>query len=446
MNDDVLDIFARALRAFGGDAELAYHGTRDGTTRFANSRVTQTADVRDQVIQARVGVGNRVGAARVNALDASSLAEALGEARAIAERLPDGDFAGFDDGSAPTPACADSHDALTAAVDADARASLIRHAFAACAREKMTAAGSCAAGETRVAVANSRGCRREHRYTRARFDFIAADDTSSGRSSRDGGTWTRVGDGAEEFCAGVVESAVRSRDPLTLPAGAYDVILEPHAMAELVEWMGIIAFSARALADGCSPLAERIGQSITGALTFYDDALSGDCDAPTLPFDAEGTPRQKIAFVDGGIARAVAHDRASAKAAGTSSTGHAAPIGDELSEGAPAPMHTMIAAGSDEDLVARVERGLYVKRFHYVNGLVDTRRALMTGMTRDGVWLVENGRVTRSVANLRWTESLLEAGQRLGGISRARSLVAAGLNEGWFVCPTILFRGWKFGS
>jgi len=121
-------------------------------------------------------------------------------------------------------------------------------------------------------------------------------------------------------------------------------------------------------------------------------------------------------------------------------TGHASPVGDELSEGGPTAAHLQLAAGEDslEDLVARVDRGLYVSHFHYVNGLLDTRRALMTGMTRNGLFLVENGRIGRAVRNLRWTESLLEAFGRVGGTTRAREVVASGLSESIAVAPSLL--------
>ena len=142
------------------------------------------------------------------------------------------------------------------------------------------------------------------------------------------------------------------------------------------------------------------------------------------------------------------HDRASAALARSRSTGHAPPIGDELFDGGPVPQHLMLAAGDAtvDELVARVDRGLYVSRFHYVNGLLDTRRALMTGMTRDGLWRIEGGRIAGPVANQRWTESFLDAGRRVDGISRKRALIAGGLSECWFVCPTILVRGWKFSG
>lgn len=446
---ELLDKLERALRRAGGEAELSVHASRIGHTRFAGSRVTQTGDVEDVTVQARVAVGKRIGAARVNALDEATLDGALARARALAAAMPEGDLDRFDDGRAPLAAHVDGWDAETADVDAAARAAAIAPAFAACARAGMTAAGSCSTGVTTVAVATSAGARRLYRGTRARFDLIASDGAASGRRSRDGRAWSAVRADHDALVDDAVARAARSRAPSPLAPGAYDVVLEPHAVAELLEWLALTSLGARAVEDGSSALAGRIGEALTGgALTIYDDALGGEDGCPTAPFDAEGTPRRRVVCLDGGVARAVVHDRATAAAMQAESTGHAPPIGDELFDSGPMPQHLMLAAGDAtvEELIARVDRGLLVSRFHYVNGLLDTRRALMTGMTRDGLWRIEGGRVTGPVANQRWTESLLDAGRRIDGVTRKRELVAGGLSECWFVCPTVLVRGWKFSG
>ena len=438
----------RALARAGGDAELSLHGAHAGTTRFAGSRVTQSGDVVDVTVQARVAIGRRIGSVRVNAHDDATLDRALAEARVLAAAMPEGELDGFDDGRAALPAHAEGYDAATAAVDAAARAALIAPAFAACARANMTAAGLCSTGVTTLAVATSAGARRLHRSTRARFDLIASDGSAAGRRSRDGRAWSMVTTDHAALVDDTVARAASSRQATPLQPGEYDVILEPHAVAELCEWLALTSLGARALEDGSSALAGRIGATLTGPLTLYDDALEGEEGCPVAPFDAEGTARRRVTFLEAGVARELVHDRASAAHFGARSTGHAPPIGDELFDGGPVPQHLMLAGGDAtvDELMARVDRGLLVSRFHYVNGLLDTRRALMTGMTRDGLWRIEGGRVAGAAANQRWTESFLDAGRRVDGISRSRQLVAGGLSECWFVCPTILVRGWKFSG
>jgi predicted Zn-dependent protease len=443
---NVLQILDDALRADGGEVELSYLGTRQGATRFAGSRVTQSGEVEDHEVQARAAVGRRVGAARTNRLDRDSLQRTINQARALAAAQPESAFDGFDDGRSETPSVAPSFDAATAAAGAEARAALVAPAFAATAPAGLTAAGLAATSETELAVATHAGCRRVFGTTSARLDVIATDGTAAARTSRYAVGLGTVAAEAAALAETACERALGQRAPVELAPGAYDVVLEPAAVAELLEWLALTGLSARTVEDGSSCLAGRAGQRITGPVTIYDDALAGEDGCPTLPFDAEGTPKQRLVFVDGGVADGPAHDRATAARAHTRSTGHAPPLGDDLFEGGPVPQHLHLAAGPDsvEALLGRIERGLYVARFHYVNGLVDTRRALMTGMTRDGLFLVEKGRIGHGVANLRWTESLLEAFARIDGVGKVRQIVAASLSGAVCVCPAVLVRGWRF--
>jgi predicted Zn-dependent protease len=435
---ELLERLDAALRAAGGEVELSAQAMRIGATRFANSRVTQSSDVDDVVVQARVREGG-LGAARTNALDGDSLAQAIARAREIAHVAPS-DAPGFADGSAPLPPVPPFDDE-TARAGAERRADLVAPAFAVA---RGGAAGLAATSDVRVAVATSAGARRAHRATTARLEVIVADGAASGRAAR---IQRAIGSiDARAIADDARRRADRARDPIELPPGAYDAILEPPAVAELLEWLALTSFGARQVDDGSSCLAGRAGQRITGDVTFVDDAAAGEEGAPERPFDAEGSPSARLSPIAGGVAGSPAHDRASGARAGAASTGHAIPVADELFDSGPVPQHLQMLGGADDEpaLLARVERGLWVSRFHYVNGLLDTRRALMTGMTRDGLFLVENGRISRPVRNLRWTESVLEAFGRIGGIGRARSAVAASLGDSVFVCPTVLVRGWRF--
>jgi predicted Zn-dependent protease len=445
--DEVLERLEAALRRAGGDVELSVYAARVGTARFANSRVTQTGAMEDCAVQARVALEGRVGAARTNALDEESLSRTIARAGELARGLgaapSAATYRGFDDGKKPLPQVAPAFDAETAAADADARAALVAPGFRATAAVRQSAAGLALTSDAVYAVATSAGARRGFRTTGARLDLIASDGDASAHAACFDRSIAAVAAAAPALADDACARAAAARDPVELEPGTYDVILEPAAVAELLEWLALTSFGARAVEDGSSCLAGRTGQRIAGAVTVYDDALSGDDGCPTLPFDSEGTPKQRVSFFDGGLAAAWASDRATA---GDASNGHAPPVSDEIFEGGPVPQHVHLAGGADDlpALLARVERGLWVTRFHYVNGLVDTRRAVMTGMTRDGLFLVENGALGRAVRNLRWTEPVLEALGRVDGITAARQVVAAGLSESMFVCPTVLVRGWHF--
>src|SRR5262249_11643551 len=185
--------------------------------------------------------------------------------------------------------------------------------------------------------------------------------------------------------------------------------MEPEAVTELREWLANIAFGAPEVEQGTSPFAGRLGERITGErIDVTEDPLDSSELGFGAPFDREGTWRRRVPLIERGVARSVLYDRTYA-----ARTPGAAPTGSPLppargSPGGIGPVALSMAGGDAADvdeLVAGVTRGLYVCRLHYVNGLLEPRRAVMTGLTRDGCFLVENGKVTRAVGNMRFTDS-----------------------------------------
>jgi predicted Zn-dependent protease len=256
----------------------------------------------------------------------------------------------------------------------------------------------------------------------------------------------------EEETARAIRVCRDSRDPAALDAGTYDVVLEPEAVTELLEWLATIAFGAPEVEQGSSPFAGRLGERITGAgIDVVEDPLDASELGFGAPFDREGTWRRRVPLIERGVARAVLYDRTYAARARTTSTGSAqlpslgAPGGiGPVAVGLGADVERGQAADAAE-LVAGMERGLYVCRLNYVNGLLEPRRAVMTGLTRDGCFLVEKGRVTRAVGNLRFTDSFLEALERADGMTRARRAVPTGWSDaGAFVAPAVRIRGLRF--
>jgi predicted Zn-dependent protease len=225
------------------------------------------------------------------------------------------------------------------------------------------------------------------------------------------------------------------------------VVLSPAAVVEVLEWMAMASFGGRALLDGTSLLAGRHGQPLCDErVTIVDDPGYAHPAASSCPFDAEGTVRLPVTMIDRGRAGDAVTDLASAARLKDprGSTGHAA-VGDLVDGAMPANLVFLPGADSVPEMIARVERGLYVTRFHYVNGLLDTRRATMTGMTRDGTFLIEHGRLGRAVRNLRFTESMLDAFSRLGGIGRElQAIPTTWLAVGAYLAPALLLRAFTF--
>jgi predicted Zn-dependent protease len=211
--------------------------------------------------------------------------------------------------------------------------------------------------------------------------------------------------------------------------------------------MGMTSFSARGVLDGMSFLCGRAGEQLCDErISITDEPGFAHPAAVGSPFDAEGVPRRRVAMLDHGRAGDCVSDRGTAARLGLESTGHAPSGTNDLTDG-PVPANLVFHAGADsvEDMVAHVERGLYVTRFHYVNGLLDTRKATMTGMTRDGTFLIEDGRVGRGVKNLRFTDSILAAFGRVGGIGRdLQSVPTSWAGHGAYLCPALLLRGLEF--
>lgn len=441
---------AAARAAGASDAEASFEGGLLGMTRFANSYFTQNGVVCEAKCRVRVALGERVGAAATSALEPAGLADAAALAVELARHQPASrSFHGF---ARPDPArrplATGGFDAATAELGPGDRADALARVFERASREKLTCAGTFVTGPREVAVATASGVAVYHRYTEAALDVIARDEgDASGYATHYGPAASGLS--ADALADEAVERAARSRDATDVEPGAMDVVLMPPAVAEAMEWMAMTSFSGKALLDGTSLLDGRQGERLcSDAITIFDDAGYPHPQAIPLPFDAEGVTKERVVFVDRGVGGRVATDLTFAARLedGRGSTGHALPVGEDLTEG-PTPTNLVVAPGdaSVDELVGRVERGLFVTRFHYVNGFLDTRRAAMTGMTRDGTFLIENGRLGRAVHNLRWTESFLEAFSRVGGVGRElRATAATWTSLGTLLCPALLLRGFKF--
>jgi PmbA protein len=469
--DLVLSLLAGAVaaaRAAGAtDAEASYEAASFGATRFAGSRFTQAGAIVEGRVRVRAAVGDRVGAASTSTIDApDGLADAARLAVTIARhRRPVPGFTGFATPAAQTaPALATRYFDATAAATPSERAERLARIFARAARDHLTCAGSFVTSPVELAVVTSGGVAVHALGSEALLELIAQDDggglaAPSGYAVFYGPDLAALDEAAlaDEAC----RTAVAARNPTALPAaaaGPLDAVLAPAAVAEALEWMAITGFSGRALLDGASLLAGRHGQPLCAReVTIRDDAAHPHPRALPLPFDSEGTTRQRVTFIDRGLGGRVVTDQGTArKLQGLGlepgrgpSTGHAAPVTDEMADG-PVPMHLVLEPGdaSAADLVARVERGLYVTRFHYVNGYLDPRRAAMTGMTRDGTFLIEDGRLGRAVPNVRWTEGWLAAlaAGRLGGLGRDLACIPSRWSNasGTVLCPALLVRRFGF--
>jgi PmbA protein len=375
-----------------------------GLTRFADSAIHQSTAREDTGLRVRVVMDGRVGVAASNEFSKEGAAAAARSARELAEvAAPDPLFPGLSP-PAPAPARPEAYDEATASSTPAERADAVAELVGRC-EEGFHAAGAVEASATEVALANTTGQFCHTSMTQAQVTTVV--------SGGDGGagfaevTASRIGDldpGAVGHRA--FTKARDSQAPKPLEPDRYEVVLEPAAVATLLGFLAYLGFGGRAIVEGRSCFSNRLGESLMSErVTIFDDALSPLTIG--LPFDFEGTPRRRVDLVDGGVVKGGVHDRRSARQAGAESTGHALPPPNP--EG-PFPLNIFLAPGeaTSEEMVAATDRGLLVTRFHYAN-VVHPTASVITGMTRDGTWLIEDGEVKHPVRNFRFTQSIIDA-------------------------------------
>jgi len=427
---------AFAEEAGAEQSEALVAATNGALTRFAGNRIHQNMQSEDAEISVRAVIGTRIGVASTNRVDPAGL-EACARAAAEAARLApeDPSFPGLP--AASPIEHADRVAAATLAFDAEARAIAVGSLIAATAGAGGVAAGGVARDHTVTAVANSLGVGVGMARTSVRATVLA--------TGAAGGTgWASFtgldasGLDAAAMGAFAAETARLSADPIELDAGSYTVVLAPEAVADIAQFLAWYGCSAKSVEEGRSFMSGKLGQRVTSPLiTLVDDALRSS--AIGLTFDYEGQPKTRVALIDAGVASTPVTDSYWAARTGTPNTGHALPAPNAMG---PLPLDVAIEPGdaTRESLIASVKRGVYVTRFHYVN-IEDPTRVTLTGMTRNGTFLIENGQLTSPVKDLRFTQPALEALDTTLGVSAQRQLVG---DEGAALVPYLLLERFTF--
>ena len=416
-----LELADRALRLSQGDeADAVAHVERSGLARFAGSVVHQPTLVADESVTIRVVRDGRVGSASTNRTDDGGLRRAAGRAAEAADSSPrDPGWPGLP-GPAAVPEVG-GFDPETASLSPDDLARLAWSAISAVGGNGLQAFGYFTSAFPETAVASSAGVAAAQAATDATVLVLAASTEESGYA--DASSW-RAGElDPAAVAARAVATARRTRGAGTLDPGTYRVVLEPSAFASLLWFFAFTSLGGLALLEGRSYLAGRLGERLYHpSFTLVDDGR----DPRGFPkaFDFEGVPKERVTLVENGVARDVVWDRRTAKRAGDGrmSTGHALP-GPAQAFG-PIPLNLSVPGGDvdTDDLVERAGEGIYVTRLHYLN-IVDPRAGILTGMTRDGTFRIERGRVTRPLVNLRFTTSFPSFAASLLGLSRDVRLV-----------------------
>lgn len=416
--------------------ELLITAGESALTRFANSAIHQNVTETNAQVRVRAVVGKRIGVATANSLDPARLRGVVDDAIAIAERQPENpDFV-----SLPGPAPLERLNPCDERIVDMAPEERARAAAAVCslALEKgVSAAGSVQTKVREIAVANSLGLFAYDTQTQAGLNTVVMSDTGSGYAERNSVFFNALE--PEEAGREAVDKALRSRNPVELPSGEYTTLLEEYAVGEMLFYLAYMGLGALSVQEERSFMNGRFGQQISDPrVHIWDDGW--DPRGIPFPFDYEGVPKQRVEMIAGGVAREVVWDSYTATKAGRQSTGHALPAPNPFG---PFPGNLFMSAGdaTTAEMLASMDRGLWVTRFHYVNVLHPTQ-TLLTGMTRDGTFLVEKGEIVAPVKNLRFTQSVLGALSSVRSIGREHRLVRSGGDSA--LVPALLVDGFRF--
>jgi predicted Zn-dependent protease len=391
-------VLAHAKAAGAEDAAVSLDSSVESHARFADNRITTSGRSEDLDVTATVWVGRRRGSITGNDPGAGALKRLADDAVQIARISP------VHREYVPTLGPLEYAEnrgfaAATADVDVAARATALEAVLAACRTAKVTGAGFHSARASASAAATANGNRRYFRSSEAGMSVTArsADGTGSGYYAGDHFDLARLD--AKRIADQAVGKAVRSRDPKAIEPGVYPVILEPQAVADL---MGFLtgAFDARTADEGRSALSGKDGTTRLGErlfserLSVYSDPAHAEM--PAVPSTGEGVPASRLPLVTAGVIEQFQYSRFWAQ--------------ERKREPTPGPVNYIIEstrpAATTDEMIAGMQRGLLISRFWYVR-LVDPRTIVLTGLTRDGLWWVEKGRISHPVRNLRFNQGVL---------------------------------------
>jgi predicted Zn-dependent protease len=434
--DDVKSITGRRLAASRADGCIVYvEGSETVNLRFARNSATSNGTRNAVNISITSQFGQQSGSATVSSLDEAAFDAAQRRSEEIARRVPAnpeqmpplgpqqyGESVAFD--------------AATAALRAGELAEAARGAIGEAVRGEVDAAGYATSGTQVSAMATSAGLFAYERSTEADFTTTAR---------RRDGSWSGWAGGSDHrfsaldgtrIGARAVGKAAHSQAPLDLDPGKYTVILEPSAAGELLRYF-LWSLDARSADEGRSWLSRKGGGNLLGE-KLLDERVTLTSDpadplAPTSVYGWEGLPRQRTAWIENGVVKALNYSRYWAQKSGCE------PLAN--------PGGMVMAGGSTslDEMIRNTSRGILVTRVWYVN-IVDPRTLLLTGLTRDGNFLIENGRIAGPVRNLRFNESLIAMLGNLDAIGPTRRIHGGDLGGGPIAAPPLLVKSFTFSS
>ena len=440
--DAALSLMERALGYSKAQETDVYLSAQDlGLSRFAGGAIHQSVAHGNIVLSIRSVTGKRLGRATTNDLGDAGVRRAVETAHENALLMPeDPEFLGLPEPS--EPASVVSWDEATAECGPEIRAEIVRGVCLQGKEHGLNVSGACRTGVQEIAVVSSRGASAYHAGTFAGLIINTMSGTSAGWAK--GGSWRLSDLDTEALGKEAVSKAVDGQDPVAIEPGNYPVVLDTYAVDDVLEALSLYGMGAQAVQEGRSWMNDFIGsdgarggQAMSPSVTIWDDGSASD--GWPVPFDAEGVPRQRVDIITRGVVNTPVHNSYTAGKEGTVSTGHQAYF-----TGGPIASNLFMQEGDSslEELIGSTQRGLYITRFFYTR-LAHTKGCVMTGMTRDGTFMIEDGRITYPVKDLRFTQSYVDALAGVEQVGRESKLI---LNEVGFATkvPALKLSSFNF--
>lgn len=420
--------------------EVEVFANDSALTRFANNYIHQNVEQSDVDVRVRAVIGQKIGVASTNEISPDALARVAARALELAEHQRENkDFRSLPR-PAPIPQAGSYADA-TARCGPEERAAVVGQICDASSRAGLTAAGAFHTTVRELAVANSLGVFAYNRETQADINTVVMSETSSGHAAR---VSKDVGDiDGEAVAREAVDKALRGVSPAAIEPGEYEVILEPYAVVDLLDFFSYLSFGALPYIEKRSFMAGRLGEKVMGDnVSIWDHGLSPD--GIPSPFDYEGVPRERVSFIENGVAKGVVWDSYLAGKVGgeARSTGHALPAGVTFG---PIPLNMFMATGdaTRDQMIRATKRGLWVSRFWYTRS-VHPLNVVVTGMTRDGTFLIEDGKIVGPVRSMRFTQGYVDALNCVDLVAKDAMLVLGDLGGGVRSVPALKIAKWNF--
>ena len=426
----------RVLRLSDADeTEVHIDFVADALTRFANNTIHQNVAEQTLSVSVRTVFDGRTARASTNKTDDESLRRAVAASATLARSQPKNPDLLPMPGPQTYPKV-NRYFPETAGATPKERAVAVARVTELAEQNKQTAAGIFSTGAAVMAMANSKGLFASYRQSRAEFSITIMEQDSSGWAKASAPDRGQID--TEQLAQRASEKAAASRHPKEVEPGRWTVILEPAAVLDLVGFL-FYDFAGTAVLDQRSCFTNRIGKQVMGEnVSIHDDVTHKLQSGP--PFDGEGMPRQTVLLVERGVPRHLVYARATAKKMKTRPTGHGLPLPNQDGE---APFNLVFAGGNTslETMVATTDRGILLTRLWYIRE-VDPYEKILTGMTRDGTFLVENGKISSGIRNFRFNQNILEMLSNVGQMSPA--VRAAGEESFDMVVPAMKVNDFNF--